>query len=108
MVKLDFGNFPKSPTCHHCYFTTPSPQALSASQSNSWNLRNVPLVSSPFILLRVLSYTKGPIQATECRHASLKTPKILPRCSVNQPMMTGIKLINAMVPIVHGQRELII
>ncbi|KAF8493651.1 P-loop containing nucleoside triphosphate hydrolase protein [Russula emetica] len=35
-------------------------------------------------------------------------PGILPRRSVNQPMMTGIKPIDAMVPIGHGQRELII
>jgi F-type H+-transporting ATPase subunit alpha len=51
---------------------------------------------------------KGPIQATERRRASLKAPGILPRRSVNQPMMTGIKPIDAMVPIGRGQRELII
>ena len=37
-----------------------------------------------------------------------KTPGILPRCSVNQPMMIGINPIDAMVPIGRGQRELII
>jgi len=108
MVKLDFGKIPKSPTRYHYYFTTPSPQALSASWSNSRNLRSVPLVSSPFILLRVLSYAKGPIQAAECHHASLKAPRILPHRSVNQPIMTGIKLIDFMVLIGHGQHELII
>ena len=51
---------------------------------------------------------KGPIQATERRRAALKAPGILPRRSVNQPMMTGIKPIDAMVPIGRGQRELII
>ncbi|PPR00509.1 hypothetical protein CVT26_009893 [Gymnopilus dilepis] len=51
---------------------------------------------------------KGPIQATERRRASLKAPGILPRRSVNQPMMTGLKPIDAMVPIGRGQRELII
>ncbi|KAF8500499.1 P-loop containing nucleoside triphosphate hydrolase protein [Russula emetica] len=51
---------------------------------------------------------KGPIQATECRRAALKAPGILPRRSVNQPMMTGIKPIDAMVPISRGQREIII
>jgi F-type H+-transporting ATPase subunit alpha len=51
---------------------------------------------------------KGPINATERRRASLKAPGILPRRSVNQPMMTGIKPIDAMVPIGRGQRELII
>jgi F-type H+-transporting ATPase subunit alpha len=51
---------------------------------------------------------KGPIEAAERRRASLKAPGILPRRSVNQPMMTGIKPIDAMVPIGRGQRELII
>ncbi|KAH9479532.1 Alpha subunit of the F1 sector of mitochondrial F1F0 ATP synthase [Psilocybe cubensis] len=51
---------------------------------------------------------KGPIVAAERRRASLKAPGILPRRSVNQPMMTGLKPIDAMVPIGRGQRELII
>ncbi|KAF8488014.1 P-loop containing nucleoside triphosphate hydrolase protein, partial [Russula emetica] len=51
---------------------------------------------------------RAPIQTTEHRRAALKAPGILPRHSVNQPMMTGIKPINAMVPIGRGQRELII
>jgi F-type H+-transporting ATPase subunit alpha len=51
---------------------------------------------------------RAPIQAAECCLASLKAPGILPRRSVNQPMMTGIKPIDAMVPISCGQRELII
>ncbi|KAI9619126.1 hypothetical protein H4Q26_011806 [Puccinia striiformis f. sp. tritici PST-130] len=51
---------------------------------------------------------KGPIPCKERRRASLKAPGVLPRRSVNQPMMTGIKSIDAMVPIGRGQRELII
>ncbi|WP_296084820.1 F0F1 ATP synthase subunit alpha, partial [uncultured Agrobacterium sp.] len=51
---------------------------------------------------------KGPIETTERRRVSLKAPGILPRQSVNQPMQTGIKPIDAMVPIGRGQRELII
>ncbi|RXW23052.1 hypothetical protein EST38_g2824 [Candolleomyces aberdarensis] len=51
---------------------------------------------------------KGPIEASERRRASVKAPGILPRRSVNQPMMTGLKPIDAMVPIGRGQRELII
>ncbi|KAF9511231.1 hypothetical protein BS47DRAFT_1319088 [Hydnum rufescens UP504] len=51
---------------------------------------------------------KGPVNATERRRASLKAPGILPRRSVNQPMQTGLKPIDAMVPIGRGQRELII
>jgi F-type H+-transporting ATPase subunit alpha len=51
---------------------------------------------------------KGPIKTKERRRAQLKAPGILPRRSVNQPMMTGLKSIDAMVPIGRGQRELII
>ena len=51
---------------------------------------------------------KGPIQAKERRRAQVKAPGILPRQSVNQPMQTGMKPVDAMVPIGRGQRELII
>ena len=51
---------------------------------------------------------KGPINTKEKRRAQLKAPGILPRRSVNQPVQTGLKSIDAMVPIGRGQRELII
>ena len=51
---------------------------------------------------------KGPIKTTETRRAQLKAPGILPRTSVNQPVQTGLKSVDAMVPIGRGQRELII
>merc|ERR1712225_58942 len=51
---------------------------------------------------------KGPIRTTEKRRAQLKAPGILPRHSVNQPVQTGLKSVDAMVPIGRGQRELII
>ncbi|KAI0008546.1 P-loop containing nucleoside triphosphate hydrolase protein [Xylariaceae sp. FL0662B] len=51
---------------------------------------------------------KGPTNAKEKRRAQLKAPGILPRRSVNQPVQTGLKSIDAMVPIGRGQRELII
>ncbi|PHH86358.1 hypothetical protein CDD83_10365 [Cordyceps sp. RAO-2017] len=51
---------------------------------------------------------KGPINTKERRRAMLKAPGILPRKSVNQPVQTGFKSIDAMVPIGRGQRELII
>lgn len=51
---------------------------------------------------------KGPIKTTERTRAQLKAPGILPRKSVNQPVQTGLKAIDAMVPIGRGQRELII
>lgn len=51
---------------------------------------------------------KGPIVAAERRRAQVKAPGVLPRQSVSQPMLTGIKSVDAMVPIGRGQRELII
>ncbi|KAK0347430.1 Alpha subunit of the F1 sector of mitochondrial F1F0 ATP synthase [Friedmanniomyces endolithicus] len=51
---------------------------------------------------------KGPIKSVENRRAQVKAPGILPRHSVNQPVQTGLKSIDAMVPIGRGQRELII
>ncbi|KAJ5085312.1 ATP synthase subunit alpha [Penicillium argentinense] len=51
---------------------------------------------------------KGPINASEKRRAQLKAPGILPRQSVNQPVQTGMKCVDSMVPIGRGQRELII
>ncbi|TIA93146.1 hypothetical protein E3P99_00249 [Wallemia hederae] len=51
---------------------------------------------------------KGPIETTERRKASVKAPGILPRTSVSEPMQTGMKPVDAMVPIGRGQRELII
>src|SRR5581483_902857 len=51
---------------------------------------------------------KGPITAKERRRVQVKAPGILPRRSVHEPMSTGIKSVDAMVPIGRGQRELII
>nr|WP_296900044.1 F0F1 ATP synthase subunit alpha [Thiohalocapsa sp.] len=51
---------------------------------------------------------KGPIEATEYRRADVKAPGIIPRKSVHEPMQTGIKAIDALIPIGRGQRELII
>jgi F-type H+-transporting ATPase subunit alpha len=51
---------------------------------------------------------KGPIQAAERRRADVKAPGIIPRKSVHEPMATGIKAIDALIPIGRGQRELII
>ncbi|KAK3941088.1 P-loop containing nucleoside triphosphate hydrolase protein [Diplogelasinospora grovesii] len=51
---------------------------------------------------------KGPINAKEKRRAQLKAPGILPRQSVREPVQTGLKSVDAMVPIGRGQRELII
>jgi F-type H+-transporting ATPase subunit alpha len=51
---------------------------------------------------------KGPIAATERRVADVKAPGIIPRKSVHEPMATGLKAIDAMIPVGRGQRELII
>ncbi len=51
---------------------------------------------------------KGPIDATERRLVDVKAPGILPRKSVHEPVQTGIKAIDSMIPIGRGQRELII
>jgi len=51
---------------------------------------------------------KGPIEATEYRRADVKAPGIIPRKSVHEPMQTGLKAIDALIPIGRGQRELII
>src|SRR6187397_2842617 len=51
---------------------------------------------------------KGPIQADKRMRVDVKAPGIIPRKSVNQPMATGLKAIDAMIPIGRGQRELII
>ncbi|HYZ21223.1 MAG TPA: F0F1 ATP synthase subunit alpha, partial [Rhodopila sp.] len=51
---------------------------------------------------------KGPINATERRRVEVKAPGIIPRRSVHEPMQTGLKAIDALIPIGRGQRELII
>ncbi len=51
---------------------------------------------------------KGEIDAAERRIADVKAPGIIPRKSVHEPMPTGLKSIDAMIPIGRGQRELII
>jgi F-type H+-transporting ATPase subunit alpha len=51
---------------------------------------------------------KGPIQSTEMRRIELKAPGIVKRKSVHEPMQTGIKALDALVPVGRGQRELII
>jgi len=51
---------------------------------------------------------KGPVASTERRVADSKAPGIIPRRSVHEPMATGLKAIDALIPIGRGQRELII
>ena len=51
---------------------------------------------------------KGPIDAAERRRVDVKAPGIIPRKSVHEPMQTGLKAIDSLIPIGRGQRELII
>lgn len=51
---------------------------------------------------------KGPIEGVERRRVDVKAPGIMPRKSVHEPMQTGLKAIDALIPIGRGQRELII
>jgi len=50
----------------------------------------------------------GPIESDERQRVELKAPGIIPRKSVGEPMQTGLKCVDALVPIGRGQRELII
>ncbi|MFZ1416584.1 MAG: F0F1 ATP synthase subunit alpha [Defluviicoccus sp.] len=51
---------------------------------------------------------KGAVDAAERRVADVKAPGIIPRRSVHEPMQTGVKAIDTLIPIGRGQRELII
>src|SRR6476469_3275605 len=51
---------------------------------------------------------KGPIEAAERKRVEVKAPGIIPRKSVHEPVQTGLKALDALVPIGRGQRELII
>jgi F-type H+/Na+-transporting ATPase subunit alpha len=51
---------------------------------------------------------KGPLVNVERRRAEVKAPGIIPRTSVHEPVQTGLKALDALVPVGRGQRELII
>lgn len=51
---------------------------------------------------------KGPLKNKEFRRVEVKAPGIIPRKSVHEPMQTGLKALDALVPVGRGQRELII
>jgi len=51
---------------------------------------------------------KGPIKSDKMMRVDVKAPGILPRKSVHEPMATGLKAIDALIPIGRGQRELVI
>jgi F-type H+/Na+-transporting ATPase subunit alpha len=51
---------------------------------------------------------KGPLNTTQRSRVEVKAPGIIPRQSVNEPVQTGLKALDALVPVGRGQRELII
>jgi F-type H+-transporting ATPase subunit alpha len=51
---------------------------------------------------------KGPIEGAERQRVEVKAPGIIPRKSVHEPVQTGLKAIDSLVPVGRGQRELII
>ncbi len=51
---------------------------------------------------------KGPLKNVKMTRVEVKAPGIIPRKSVSEPMQTGLKAIDALVPVGRGQRELII
>ena len=51
---------------------------------------------------------KGPIKSKTFKRVDVKAPGIIPRKSVHEPMSTGLKAIDALIPIGRGQRELVI
>jgi len=51
---------------------------------------------------------KGPIKAKKRSRVDIKAPGIMPRKSVHEPMSTGLKAIDALIPVGRGQRELVI
>ncbi|WP_397593480.1 F0F1 ATP synthase subunit alpha [Sphingorhabdus sp.] len=51
---------------------------------------------------------KGPLKTTKRSRVEVKAPGIIPRQSVNEPVQTGLKALDALVPVGRGQRELII
>lgn len=51
---------------------------------------------------------KGPLQNTKRQRVEVKAPGIIARLGVREPMLTGVKAVDSLVPIGRGQRELII
>ncbi|XP_018423779.1 PREDICTED: ATP synthase subunit alpha, mitochondrial isoform X3 [Nanorana parkeri] len=69
---------------------------------------NDKLIKEGDIVKRTGAIVDGPIQSKLRRRVGLKAPGIIPRISVREPMQTGIKAVDSLVPIGRGQRELII
>ena len=83
-------------------------------EKNTYTTHQVDVPVGPELLGRVVDALgnpidgKGPLNTKAKSRAQLKAPGILPRRSVNEPVQTGMKCVDSMVPIGRGQRELII
>lgn len=58
--------------------------------------------------LKYVCLPQGAIVTDQRQRVGIKAPGIIPRISVKEPMQTGIKAVDSLVPIGRGQRELII
>ena len=68
----------------------------------------MPISASYTSLLFFFVNLQGPIVTEKRARVGVKAPGIIPRISVREPMQTGIKAVDSLVPIGRGQRELII
>ena len=90
------------------------PKAVSEGDTVRGTRRNVEVPTGEALLGRVVDALgspldgKGPIDASESRPVEVVAPDVSTRQSVDTPVQTGIKAVDAMVPIGRGQRELII
>ncbi|XP_008933954.1 PREDICTED: ATP synthase subunit alpha, mitochondrial isoform X2 [Merops nubicus] len=66
------------------------------------------LIKEGDVVKRTGAIVDGPVTSKTRRRVGLKAPGIIPRISVREPMQTGIKAVDSLVPIGRGQRELII
>ena len=60
------------------------------------------------VVIFIGNFFQGPIETKQRRRVDIKAPGIIARVSVSEPMQTGLKAIDSLVPIGRGQRELII
>ena len=77
---------------------------------NDYACSNIERHSSNVFCVQYYKYYlfQGPIVTNQRLRVGVKAPGIIPRISVREPMQTGIKAVDSLVPIGRGQRELII
>lgn len=83
---------------------------LSLLMHNDYACSNIERHSSNVFCVQYYKYYlfQGPIVTNQRLRVGVKAPGIIPRISVREPMQTGIKAVDSLVPIGRGQRELII